>query len=131
MEKQNQKKMELPPLNKKAGQQSTMDAMQRCRAVLAVWTERQKPVQICRELGVAPALLNYWQQRALEGMLQGLEPRVKLAAGTSLSPRLQSLLERKHLAVQLRQTRSVKLEERLNRIQGSRNPEQPPIPEKP
>jgi transposase-like protein len=131
MEKHNQKKTVPLLLNKKTGPQTALDAMQRCQAVLAVWTERQKPVEICRELGVAPALLNYWQQRALEGMLQGLEPRVKLAAGTALSPRLQTLLERKHLAVQRRQSRSVKLEQRLHRIQSPPPVEPLATPEKP
>jgi hypothetical protein len=35
----------------------------------------------------------HWQNRALEGMLQALEPRRNLEQGVSLSPRLQSLLE--------------------------------------
>jgi hypothetical protein len=34
----------------------------------------------------------YWQKRAMEGMLQALEPRKNLKKGEALSPRLQVLL---------------------------------------
>jgi len=33
-------------------------AEEKCRAVLSVWTERRKPGEVCRELGVAWSLLN-------------------------------------------------------------------------
>jgi len=36
-----------------------------------------------------------WQQRAMEGMLQALESRVNLAKGEVLSPRLQTLLQKR------------------------------------
>ena len=52
-----------------------------------------------------------WQQRAMEGMLQALEPRVNLTKGEALSPRLQALLQRQ----QSLNTR--KLAKRLEQIQ--------------
>jgi len=44
-------------------------AEEKCRAVLSVWTERCKPGDVCRELGVTWTLLSHWQSRAMEGML--------------------------------------------------------------
>ncbi len=81
-------------------------AQQKAQAVLAVWTERRKPNEICRELGVGWTILDGWQKRALEGMLQALEPRVNLEKGSALSPRLQSLLSRR---------RQERTEERIGR----------------
>jgi hypothetical protein len=73
----------------------SISATEKCRAVLSVWTEKRKPAAVCRELGVKWTILMHWQNRALEGMLQALEPRRNLERGTSLSPRLQALLERR------------------------------------
>src|SRR4051812_45312675 len=69
-------------------------AMERCQAVLSVWTERRKPTEVCREMKVPYALLSHWQDRALEGMLQALEPRVNLEKGAALPPRLLRILEK-------------------------------------
>jgi hypothetical protein len=55
---------------------------------------------------------NHWQQRAMEGMLQALEPRVNLARGEVLSPRLQALLLKRQ---QMASTH--KLARRLEQIQ--------------
>jgi len=70
-------------------------AEEKCRAVLSVCSERRKPGEICRELGVAWTVLNQWQARAMEGMLLALQPRVPIEKGVALSPRLAVLLERK------------------------------------
>lgn len=88
-------------------------SMERCQAVLSVWTERRRPAEVCRELKVAGAVLSQWQKRALEGMLQALEPRMNLERGAALSPRLQSFLEKQK--ARLLQPRSMKgrLEKRL------------------
>ena len=84
------------------------NASHKSQAVLAVWTERRKPLEICREMGVSWTILDQWQKRAMEGMLQALEPNVNLENGAALSPRLQSLLERK------KQTKKIeKLPQRL------------------
>ena len=70
-------------------------AQEKCQAVLALWTERRKPGEVCREMGVAWSVLQQWQDRAMEGMLMALQPRVQVERGVALSPRLAVLLEKK------------------------------------
>lgn len=94
-------------------------AMEKCRAVLSVWTERRKPAEVCRELSIPWMALSLWQKRAMEGMLQALEPRVKLDQGPALSPRLQSLLEKKRLNLMTTAVQG-KLENRLSKAQEAR-----------
>lgn len=96
-------------------------AMEKCRAVLSIWTERRRPAEVCRELQIPWMVLAEWQKRAMEGMLQALEPRVSLDKGPALSPRLQALLEKKRLTL-LAQGR---LEKTLSRAQEARKSETP------
>jgi len=70
-------------------------APDKVQAVLAVWTERCKPAEVCRQLNINWVTFNQWQQRAMEGMLQALESRVNLSQGEALSPRLQALLQQR------------------------------------
>ena len=70
-------------------------AQEKCQAVLALWTERRKPGEVCREMGVAWSVLQQWQDRAMEGMLLALQPRVQVERRVALSPRLAVLLEKK------------------------------------
>ena len=70
-------------------------AQEKCQAVLTLWTERGKPGEICREMGVAWGMLKQWQDRAMEGMLLALQPRTQVEKGVALSPRLAVLLEQK------------------------------------
>jgi hypothetical protein len=70
----------------------SLTASDKCKAVLSVWTEKRKPSQVCKELGVKWTILMLWQNRAMEGMLQALEPRRNLEKGAALSPRLQVML---------------------------------------
>jgi transposase-like protein len=93
-------------------------AQEKVQAVLRVWTERCKASELCRELQVNYVTFDQWQQRAMEGMLQALEPRVNLAQGQALSPRLQALLLKRQ---QLTSTR--KLAQRLEQIQLAKPPE--------
>jgi transposase-like protein len=72
-------------------------AAQKAQAVLAIWTERVKTAEVMRSLGVPYLTLQQWQERALEGMMQALEPRVNLADGAALSPRIRALLEKRQL----------------------------------
>src|SRR5512147_522938 len=97
-------------------------AMEKCQAVLAVWTERRKPAEICREMQIPWMVLEQWQKRAMEGMLQALEPRVRLDKGPALSPRLQALLDKKRLTTNTVQTR---LGKTLSRAQETRKTETP------
>jgi len=75
--------------------------MDKAQAVLAVWTERCKPAEVCRELQINWMTFNHWQRRAMEGMLQALETRVNLSQGEALSPRLRALLQKHQQATTL------------------------------
>ena len=115
MEKTDKPKVERPGIEQKKGRKvSGHTAQEKCRAVLSVWTERRKPGEICRELGVAWSILNQWQARAMEGMLLALQPRISIEKGVALSPRLAVLLERKSKGGSMKG-----LERRLARLQGS------------
>ncbi len=89
-------------------------AEEKCQAVLTLWTERRKPGEVCREMGVAWNVLQQWQDRAMEGMLLALQPRVAVEKGVALSPRLAVLLEKKSRAGLLRG-----IDKRLKRLQKS------------
>ena len=115
MEKTEKAKVERPEIEGKKGRKvSGHTAQEKCRAVLSVWTERRKPAEVCRELGVAWSILNQWQARAMEGMLLALQPRVQMEKGVALSPRLAVLLECKSKGGSMKG-----LERRLARLQGS------------
>lgn len=90
----------------------TYSAQEKAQAILAVWTERCKPAEVCRQMKINWMTFNHWQQRAMEGMLQALESRVNLARGEALSPRLQSLLLNRQKTMNTR-----KLVSRLEQIQ--------------
>ena len=77
-------------------------AEEKCQAVLALWTERRKPGEICREMGVAWGMLNQWQDRAMEGILLALQPRAQVERRVALSPHLAVLLEKKSRAGMVR-----------------------------
>ena len=88
-------------------------AMEKCRAVLSIWTERRRPGEVCRELGVPWTVLSQWQERAMEGMLLALQPRVAVDKAVALNSRLAVLLERKSKGGAMKG-----LEQRLSRLQG-------------
>jgi len=67
-------------------------APQRAQAVLAVWTERRRPAEVCRELAITEKVLSHWEQRALSGMFQALEAPTRRETGPALSPKLERLL---------------------------------------
>ena len=89
-------------------------AQEKCQTVLSLWTERRKPGEVCREMGVAWGVLKQWQDRAMEGMLLALQPRVQVERGVALSPRLAVLLEKKGQAGMMKG-----LEKRLRKLQGN------------
>ena len=114
MEKSEKPKVEKPGLEQKKGRRgSEHTAEEKCRAVLSVWTERRKPAEVCREVGVAWSILNQWQERAMEGMLLALQPRVAVDKAVALNSRLAVLLERKSKGGAMKE-----LERRLSRLQG-------------
>lgn len=115
MEKTDKPKVQRPEIEDKRGRRVTVyTAQEKCRAVLSVWTERRKPTEVCQELRIAWHLLNQWQERAMEGMLLALEPRVAVRREVALNPRLAVLLERK-----IKEGAMKKLERRLVRLQES------------
>jgi transposase-like protein len=111
--KKDEKQQQISPKKRTYRAPSTSHtSQQKSEAVLAVWSERRSPSQVCREMGIKWTILNQWQERALEGMLQALEPRRMLDNGPALSPRLQALLSRKQASFSAR-----KLAQRLKEIQ--------------
>ena len=114
MENAEKLKVEKPVLEEKKGRRvSGHTAKEKCRAVLSVWTERRKPGEVCRELGIAWTVLNQWQDRAMEGMLVALQPRSAVDKAVALNSRLAVLLERKSKGGTMKE-----LERRLARLQG-------------
>jgi transposase-like protein len=87
----------------KTMEQERYTAVEKCRAVLAVWTERKQAAVLCREMGMSAALFSQWQDRALSGMLEALEPRGTRAGaeGPALSALVKRLLDRKARAREL------------------------------
>ena len=96
---------------------SPHSAPDKVQAVLAVWTERCKPAEVCRQLNINWVTFNHWQQRAMEGMLQALENRVNLTKGEALSPRLQALLQQRQRTVM-----AAKITSRLEQVNKLANP---------
>jgi len=114
MEKVEKPKVEKPAMEEKRGRRVLgHTAEEKCRAVLLVWTERRKPGEVCRELGVDWGMLKQWQDRAMEGMLLALQPRVQVERGVALSPRLAVLLKKSQAGMMKR------LAKRLKRLQGN------------
>jgi len=119
VEKVEKPKVEKPGMEEKRGRRVLGHTPEeKCRAVLSVWTERRKPGEVCRELGVAWGILKQWQDRAMEGMLLALQPRVSVERGVALGPRLAVLLEKKSQAGMMKG-----LDKRLKKLQG--NPKAP------
>ena len=114
MDKVEKAKVEKSGTEDKRGRKvSRHTAEEKCRAVLSVWTERRKPGEVCRELGVTWNLLTQWQDLAMEGMLLALQPRISEEKEVALNPRLAVLLERKSKGGAMKG-----LERRLARLQG-------------
>jgi hypothetical protein len=98
-------------------------AHQRVQAVLAVWTERRRPAEVCRELAITEKILSHWEQRAVAGMLQALESPTRRDGGPALSPKLERLLAQQAA----RQAgRLARLDKRLAKLQ-----EPKPVPSAP
>src|SRR5262245_64144893 len=96
----------------------SFSATEKAQAVLAVWTDRCKAAEVCRQLQINFMTFQHWQRRAMEGMLQALESRINLAKGEALSPRLQALLSSRQRMLNTR-----KLSNRLEQIQLARKEE--------
>jgi transposase-like protein len=113
MEKGEKPKVEKPGMEEKRRRRVLGHTPEeKCRAVLLVWTERRKPGAVCRELGVDWGVLQQWQDRAMEGMLMALQPRLQVERGVALSPRLAVLLKRSQAGMMKR------LDKRLKKLQS-------------
>jgi transposase-like protein len=97
-------------------------ASEKAQAVLAIWTERVKTAEVMKAMGVQYMTLQQWQERAMEGMLQALEPRVNLADGAVLSPRIRALLDKRQ-----QQVGKEKLSKRLAELQEIAPEGKPPV----
>lgn len=106
---------------RRAPSRSTHTAAQKVQAVLAVWTDRIKPVAVMRSMGISYMQLQQWQERAMEGMLQALESRANLEDGAALSPRLRTLLQKRQNAAVPEKT-AVRLS-RLQKVAPEPKPE--------
>jgi transposase-like protein len=51
------------------------EPQQKITAVLSIWTEQRTIRHVCREMSFCPVLLNHWQNQAMGGMLQALNPK--------------------------------------------------------
>jgi len=97
------------------------NAHQRAQAVLTVWTERRRPAEVCRQLGINSTLLAQWQERAMAGMLAALQPhcRTEQQLGPVLTTKLERLLARQAL---LAEGKLAKLEKRLAKLPPESTP---------
>jgi len=109
-----------PKPSKQRAASPTYSAQEKAQAILAVWTERCRPAEVCRQMKINSVSFHQWQQRAMEGMLQALESRVNLAQGEALSPRLRALLLKRQQTLNTR-----KLVDRLEQIQLAKAEENP------
>ena len=89
---------------------------EKLKAVLMVWTQSRSATEVCREMKLSWTLLDRWQNQAMEGMLNALEPKKK-EKPAPLNDRLERLLEKKLSA---RSGGFVKLEDRLETVQKKR-----------
>lgn len=97
-------------------------AREKVEAVLAWWTERRRPSEICRELKITTNLLSQWQERAMEGMLSALAPRTRSAEDQkpALPAKVERLLARKTAL-----EGPSRLSKRLTALVQSKEPEKP------
>ncbi len=95
------------------------NAQQRAQAVLSIWSERRGTREVCQELGIHPSALYAWEKRALQAMLEALEPARRPEPGPALSPKLERLLARQALQ---QKGRMAKLEKRLIKLQEPKAP---------
>jgi hypothetical protein len=100
------------------------NAHQRAQAVLAVWTERRRPAEVCRQLGINSTPrhpMSGWQERAMAGLLEALQPRCRpeAALGPALTSKLERLLARQTLATE---GKLAKLNKRLAKVPSEPTP---------
>lgn len=88
------------------------NALEQCRAVLLLWSERRSKKDVCRELKVSGPLLAYWQEKAMAGLIAALTPREGREVaekGPALSVSVKRLLEKKAVEQEGRQRAQTRL----------------------
>ena len=98
-------------------------AREKAEAVLAWWTERRRPSEICREMKITGTLLSQWQERAMEGILAALEPRTRTSQ--EQKPALPAKVERL-LARKTSTEAPSRLSRRLTALVQAKESEKPP-----
>jgi hypothetical protein len=88
VEKGEKPKVEKPGMEEKRGRRGMGHTPEeKCRAVLSVWTERRKPGEVCRELGVALSpRLAVLLKKSQAGIMKGLDKRLKKLQGNPKAP---------------------------------------------
>lgn len=88
------------------------NALEQCRAVLLVWSERRSMREVCRDLKVSGSMLAYWQEKAMAGLIAALTPRDGLVVaenGPALSVNVKRLMEKKAAEQEGRQRAQARL----------------------
>jgi len=88
------------------------NALEQCRAVLLVWSERRGVKDVCREMKISGSLLAYWQDKAMAGLIAALTPREGREVaenGPALSVGVKRLLEKQAVAQEGRQRAQTRL----------------------
>jgi len=82
-------------MDKKGKTPRVFSIEEKLQAVLSVWSERRRPMEVCRELAIKWIVLKHWQNKALEGMIKALEPQShSREEKPPLGPGLERLLAR-------------------------------------
>jgi transposase-like protein len=92
-------------------------AMEKCQAVLSIWSERRTMQGACEELAITYTQLAKWQSVALEAMVAALSPK---ETDRALPPMLSDKLE-KLLVKKVNKGSGDNLTKRLNAVQKSRS----------
>lgn len=100
----------------KARTRRVFDPKEKITAVLSIWTEQKTLSQLCKEMKISWALIDRWQNQAMEGMLTALSPKRKKDHHRPLNPKLIQLIDKK-----LDSGNLVKLDQRLKKIQTKAN----------
>lgn len=99
-------------------QRRVFSSMEKCKAVLSVWSERRTSGEICTEMKITCTMLSKWQDQAMAAMLEALEPRcAQREKQPALNPKLTKLMERLAPVSNPETSKLNKLEQRLEKVQ--------------
>ena len=104
-----------PSKKKKRKAYRQFSAEEKVTAVLSLWSERRTTAELGREMGLSYAVLQSWQNQALEAILNAFEPKNDEKC-PKLHPKLAKLLAKKK-ATKAVPPQPDKLKNRLQEIQ--------------